>query len=170
MRDKDQLKQRVGANQARTSRCQKTKNLMAMEDISMIIVRIAAIIIPTSKVVAVAKTISNESLKEMNKLSMTESFVNPYNDTITKKRVSSSNMWANVANSSRTNVPQIPAKTTKKSMRHMKKWTMVNSSSKLSSPTPVHTSSSTKNFPPTKNTKWRQMLNSSNTAKLKRKR
>ena len=58
----------------------------------MIIVRIAAIIIPTSKVAAVAKTISNESLKEMNKLSMTESFVNPYNDTITKKRVSSSNM------------------------------------------------------------------------------
>ena len=92
MRDKDQLKQRVGANQARTSRIQKTKNLMAMEDISMIIVRIAAIIIPTSKVVAVAKTISNESLKEMNKLSMTESYVNPYNDTITKKRVSSSNM------------------------------------------------------------------------------
>jgi hypothetical protein len=41
---------------------------MAMEDISMIIVRIAAIIIPTSKVVAVAKIISNESLKEMNKL------------------------------------------------------------------------------------------------------
>lgn len=92
MRDKDQLKQRVGANQALTSRCQKTKNLMAMEDISMIIVRIEAIIIPTSKVVAVAKIISNESLKEMNKLSMIESYVNPYSDTITKKRASSSNM------------------------------------------------------------------------------
>jgi hypothetical protein len=92
MRDKDQLKQKVGANQALINRCQKTKNLMAMEDISMIIVRIEAIIIPTSKVVAVAKIISNESLKEMNKLSMTESYVNPYNDTITKKRVSSSNM------------------------------------------------------------------------------
>lgn len=92
MRDKDQLKQKVGANQALICRCQKTKNLMAMEDISMIIVRIVAIIIPTSKVVAVAKIISNESLKEMNKLSMTESYVNPYNDTITKKRVSSSNM------------------------------------------------------------------------------
>lgn len=92
MRDKDQLKQKVGANQALINRCQKTKNLMAMEDISMIIVRIVAIIIPTSKVVAVAKIISNESLKEMNKLSMTESYVNPYNDTITKKRVSSSNM------------------------------------------------------------------------------
>jgi hypothetical protein len=92
MRDKDQLQQKVVANQALTSRCKMTTNLTVMTDIRLIIVKIAAIIIPMSKAVVVAKTISNASLKEMNKLSMTESFVNPYNDTITKKRASSSTM------------------------------------------------------------------------------